>query len=121
MTEEEAVSKMEFLFYDLETTPQSDFLTATTDEQDAALNNISYRYEVTRDYYNGNFEEIIPFGNSTILANKIYVVVIRKKVSGVWSNVVYRLVYTGTFYNSLYEELSVVAVRKSDCGVVSKS
>lgn len=106
MTEEEAVSKMEFLFYDLETTPQSDFLTATTDEQDAALNNISYRYEVTRDYYNGNFEEIIPFGNSTILANKIYVVVIRKKVSGVWSNVVYRLVYTGTFYNSLYEELS---------------
>lgn len=106
MSEEEAISKMEFLFFDLSTTPSNDILNATTDSLDSNITNIKYRYEVTRDYYNGNFEEIIPFSSSTLSANRIYIVLIRKRIDGVWSNVAFRFVYTGTFFNTLYETYS---------------
>lgn len=109
MSEEDSITKMEFLFYDLANI-QSDFLTATTEEQDKALSNIDLRYEVTREYYNGNFEEIIPFNSSSsngaIYMNKIYVVVVRRKIKDTWTNAAYKLIYTGTLFNTNYESIS---------------
>ena len=103
MSEDQAISKMKFLFYDLADV-HNDFLTATTDAQEAQVEQGGpYVYEVTRKYFNGNFEEIIPFSSATISKNKIYVVVIRKCIAGVWSNVTYRFLYTSTYYNSFFD------------------
>lgn len=103
MSEDQAISKMKFLFYDLADV-HNDFMTATTDAQEAQVEQGGpYVYEVTRKYFNGNFEEIIPFSASTISKNKVYVIVIRKCIAGVWSNVTYRFLYTSTYYNSFFD------------------
>lgn len=63
-----------------------------------------YLYEVSKEYYNGSFEEIIPFNNNTIRKNWIYIVRIEKVVNGITSIIGYKLVYTGGYFNQFYEQ-----------------
>lgn len=103
MSEDSAISSMKFLFFDLSNT-QSGFMSATTDSAEAdAERTADYVYNVTREYFNGNFEEIIPFTESTIDKNKIYVVVLRKCIKSKWSNVTFRFVYTSSYFNSYFD------------------
>lgn len=77
-------------------------------------------YEITKDYFNGSFEDIIPFGK--IKKNWVYVVRIDKYVNGEKSIIGYRLLYTGTFFNSLYSNNpDFTKLEKSDLNMTTQS
>lgn len=59
-----------------------------------------YHINIQKDYYNGNFEDTIPFGS--LLPNQVYVVRIDKKVNGTYSTITHELVYTGKYFNQFY-------------------
>ncbi len=67
---------------------------------DPSSYNSGFYYEISKEYYNGSFEEIIPF--DSLKKNWLYVVRIDKYVTGVSSVVAYRLLYTGTLFNEYY-------------------
>ena len=63
-----------------------------------------YTYEISKEYYNGSFEEIIPFNDNTIRKNWIYIVRIERVVNGETSIIGFKLIYTGGYFNQFYEE-----------------
>lgn len=65
----------------------------------------AYTYTIAKEYYNGSFEEIIPFNDLTIKRNWVYIVRIDRYVNGVKKTIGYRLVYTGNYFNNSYEEI----------------
>lgn len=89
MNEDEGVEKMVFRFIDINVHPD-----------DPSSYNSGFYYEISKEYYNGSFEEIIPF--DSLKKNWLYVVRIDKYVTGVSSVVAYRLLYTGTLFNEYY-------------------
>lgn len=62
-----------------------------------------WSYDISKEYFNGSFEEIIPFSDATIRKNWIYIVRIGKYVQGVYSIIGYRLLYTSGYFNEIYE------------------
>ena len=93
LNEDSDIEKIEFTFINLTESPEN-----------ATESNGIYKYTISKEYYNGSFEEIIPFQNS-ILKNQIYIVRIDKYVNGIKSVVGYRLLYTGSYFNDYYEEV----------------
>lgn len=80
------------------------FISLTKSAEASNIANLKgYTYTISKEYYNGSFEEIIPFDNSTILKNWIYIVRIDRYVSGVKTTIGYELVYTGSYFNDYYE------------------
>lgn len=63
--------------------------------------------EITRDYYNGNFEEIIYFNNYGLKKQHIYIVKIDRYIDDdvKLPNPFYQLLYTGTYFNNMYEHI----------------
>lgn len=96
LNEDSDIEKIEFTFISL---------TDSANAKDAANLNGSYKYAISKEYYNGSFEEIIPFDDSTIQKNWIYIVRIDRYVAGVKKTVGYKLVYTGGYFNEFYEEV----------------
>lgn len=90
MNEDSDIDKIEFTFIDIKNSNQAD--QASTLE--------GYKYEISKEYYNGSFEEIIPFEN--IKKDWIYIVRIDRYVKGVKTLIGYQLVYTGTYFNQFY-------------------
>lgn len=96
LNEDSDIERIEFTFIDL---------TESGNAGNAAALNGSYKYAISKEYYNGSFEEIIPFDDSTIQKNWIYIVRIDRYVAGVKKVVGYKLVYTGGYFNEFYEEI----------------
>lgn len=63
-----------------------------------------YTYEISKEYYNGSFEEIIPFNNNTIRKNWVYIVRIERVVNGETTIIGFKLIYTGGYFNQFYEQ-----------------
>ncbi len=67
-----------------------------------------YSVDITKDYYNGSFEEVFSFGTSGIMKNYIYIVRIDRYIVNSngeevkQPNPFYRLLYTGTLFNDQY-------------------
>lgn len=61
---------------------------------------VSYAHVITKDYYNGSFEEIIPF--TRINKNWVYLIRIDRYINGTPYVVDYRLLYTGAYFNDFY-------------------
>lgn len=90
------VSKIQFTFIDFQ-------------KSDLPLEELTgYTVNITKDYYNGSFEEVFLFGSSGIMKNYIYIVRIDRYIinsSGEevkQENPFYRLLYTGTLFNDQY-------------------
>ena len=63
-----------------------------------------YTYEISKEYYNGSFEEIIPFNDNTIKKDWAYIVRIERIVNGETTIIGYKLIYTGGYFNQFYEQ-----------------
>lgn len=96
LNEDSDIEKVEFTFISL---------TESANAANAADLVGTYRYSISKEYYNGSFEEIIPFDDSTIQKNWIYIVRIDRYVAGVKKTIGYKLVYTGGYFNDSYEEV----------------
>lgn len=96
LNEDSDIEKIEFTFISL---------TESGNAANVANLNGSYKYAISKEYYNGSFEEIIPFDDSTIQKNWIYIVRIDRYVAGVKKTVGYKLIYTGGYFNEFYEEI----------------
>lgn len=96
LNEDSDIEKIEFTFISL---------TKSTEANNADNLNGDYKYTISKEYYNGSFEEIIPFDDSTIQKNWIYIVRIDRYVAGVKKTVGYKLIYTGGYFNEFYEEI----------------
>ena len=96
LNEDSDIEKIEFTFISL---------TDSANAASAETLNGNYKYAISKEYYNGSFEEIIPFDDSTIQKNWIYIVRIDRYVAGVKKTVGYKLVYTGGYFNDFYEEI----------------
>lgn len=90
------ISKIQFTFIDFQ-------------KSDLPLEELTgYTVNVTKDYYNGSFEEVFSFGTSSIMKNYIYIVRIDRYVVNSngeevkQPNPFYRLLYTGTLFNDYY-------------------
>lgn len=96
LNEDSDIEKVEFTFISL-----------TESANAANADNLvgTYKYSISKEYYNGSFEEIIPFDDATIQKNWIYIVRIDRYVAGVKKTVGYKLVYTGGYFNDSYEEV----------------
>lgn len=86
------------------------FLNFATDLQDMTKDNIdsysSYYVDIIKDYYNGSFEEIFAYDNN-LKKNTIYIVRIDRYIiidnqEYKKSDPFYRVLYTGTYFNSYY-------------------
>lgn len=96
LNENSDIEKIEFTFINL------------TDSSKAAQADTlsgAYTYSISKEYYNGSFEEIIPFDDSTIRKNWIYIVRIDRYVAGTKKVIGYKLIYTGSYFNNFYEEV----------------
>lgn len=96
LNEDSDIERIEFTFISL---------TDSANANKAADSNGVYKYSISKEYYNGSFEEIIPFDDSTIRKNWIYIVRIDRYVAGVKKIIGYKLVYTGGYFNDFYEEV----------------
>lgn len=96
LNEDSDIEKVEFTFISL---------TDSAKASEVATTNGSYKYSISKEYYNGSFEEIIPFDDSTIQKNWVYIIRIDRYVSGTKKTVAYKLVYTGGYFNEFYEEI----------------
>lgn len=96
LNEDSDIEKIEFTFISL---------TDSAEANNAENLNGAYKYTISKEYYNGSFEEIIPFDDSTIQKNWIYIVRIDRYVAGVKKTVGYKLIYTGGYFNDFYEEI----------------
>lgn len=90
------VSKIQFTFIDFQ-------------KSDLPLDELTgYTVNITKDYYNGSFEEVFLFGSSGIMKNYIYIVRIDRYMINSngeevkQTNPFYRLLYTGTLFNDQY-------------------
>lgn len=66
-----------------------------------------YTVDITKDYYNGSFEEVFSFGSSGIRKNYIYIVRIDRYIMNSEGKEekqtpFYRLLYTGSLFNKYY-------------------
>lgn len=96
MDDSKDIDKIQFVFMRLSSVPE-----------DPATEGGVYTYTMAKEYYNGSFEEVIPFTSNKIDKDEIYVVRVEryfrdgdKKIIG------YKLLYTGTYFNQFYEEIS---------------
>lgn len=96
LNEDSDIEKIEFTFISLTESGNA----AQVDTLPGA-----YKYAISKEYYNGSFEEIIPFDSSTIQKNWIYIVRIDRYVAGVKKVIGYKLIYTGGYFNEFYEEV----------------
>lgn len=80
----------------------SDYASSITQVGNQVSDNvpINYSHVITKDYYNGSFEEIIPF--TRINKNWVYLVRIDRYINGTPYVVDYRLLYTGAYFNDYY-------------------
>ena len=92
------VSKIKFTFIDFQKS-----------DDPTPLNELTgYSVDITKDYYNGSFEEIFSFGTSGIRKNYIYIVRIDRYIvnsegeENIQPNPFYRLLYTGSLFNDQY-------------------
>ena len=93
MNENSDISKIEFTFI------------SVTNSADAAnVKNLGgeYKYTITKEYYSGSFEEIIPFDEKTIRKNWVYIVRVDRYVGSTKKDIGYKLVYTGGYFNERY-------------------
>lgn len=92
------VNKIRFTFIDFQKSDDSTPLDELT----------GYSVDITKDYYNGSFEEVFSFGTSGIMKNYIYIVRIDRYIVNSngeeikQPNPFYRLLYTGTLFNDQY-------------------
>lgn len=97
LNEESDIDKIEFTFISLTRSSEA----SNADNIDSGV----YKYTISKEYYNGSFEEIIPFSDSTISKNWIYIVRIDRYVAGVKKVIGYKLIYTSSYFNDYYEEV----------------
>lgn len=95
LNEDSNITKIEFTFIDINDSAEA---------KSAATLKGDYVYTISKEYYNGSFEEIIPFGDSTIRKSWIYIVRIDRYVGDTKKTVGYELVYTGSYFNDSFEE-----------------
>ena len=100
LNEDSDIDKIEFTFISLTNSGN------VTNLNDVGSLVGDYSYVISKEYYNGSFEEIIPFDNNTIQKNWIYIIRIDRYVNGVKKNIGYKLVYTSGYFNDSYEEVS---------------
>lgn len=92
------VNKIRFTFIDFQKSDDSTPLDELT----------GYSVDITKDYYNGSFEEVFSFGTSGIMKNYIYIVRIDRYIVNSNGEEIkqtdpfYRLLYTGTLFNDQY-------------------
>lgn len=92
------VSKIKFTFIDFQKSDDPTPLDELT----------GYSVDITKDYYNGSFEEVFFFGTSEIMKNYIYIVRIDRYIVNSEGEEIkqpspyYRLLYTGTLFNDYY-------------------
>lgn len=96
LNEDSDIEKIEFTFISI---------TDSANAANAETLSGNYKYAISKEYYNGSFEEIIPFSDNTIQKNWIYIVRIDRYVAGIKKTVGYKLVYTGGYFNEFYEEV----------------
>lgn len=96
LNEDSGIEKIEFTFINL---------TDSTKAAQADALPGAYKYSISKEYYNGSFEEIIPFDDSTIRKNWVYIVRIDRYVKGEKKVVGYKLIYTGSYFNDFYESV----------------
>lgn len=96
LNENSDIEKIDFTFISI---------TESNKANDAGNLNGSYKYTISKEYYNGSFEEIIPF-DSGILKNWTYIVRIDRYVAGIKTIIGYKLLYTGSYFNDVFEETS---------------
>lgn len=92
------VSKIQFTFIDFQKS-----------DDETPLSSLSgYSVDITKDYFNGSFEEVFSFGTSGIMKNYIYIVRIDRYIVNSEGeevkqpNPYYRLLYTGSLFNEYY-------------------
>lgn len=88
------VNKIEFTFID--------FINSSINEDPNNMEGV--KLELIKDYYNGSFEEIVPFTN--LKKNWIYIVRIDRYINNEKRKTpFYRLLYTGTLFNKYYSSV----------------
>lgn len=95
MNENSDITKIEFTFISV---------TNSADASRVQTLGGEYKYTVSKEYYNGSFEEIILFDSKTIRKNWVYIVRIDRYVGSTKKDIGYKLVYTGGYFNDVFGE-----------------
>lgn len=95
MNEDSNITKIQFTFISV---------TDSTNASNVKTIGGEYVYTISKDYYSGSFEEIIPFDSKTIRKNWVYIVRIDRYIGTTKSDIGYKLIYTGSYFNELFDE-----------------
>lgn len=111
MDKKNSITRMEFDFISLNKSYYADAIMKAGASNKSILVNgqatkfVDYTYSITKEYFNGNFEDIIPFSNGTIQKDWVYIVRILRYI-GLKAEVVgYKTIYTAGYFNQFYENV----------------
>lgn len=96
LNEDSDIERIDFVFINLNDSAMANRGSSLTGD---------YTYSIAKEYYNGSFEEIIPFSDSTIQKNWVYIVRIDRYVQGIKQVIGYKTLYTGSYFNEYYASI----------------